>query len=284
MIYLPLIGALARGAGTILERVVLKGKKINIKLYQTASFFSIILIMLPFIYFFWKMTPPAFELQNILIFVLVILFSIIANLFTFYSLKWEKVSKIEPARILEPLFTILLAIIFSFFIGETLYQRNSNVLFPALVAGLALILSHIKKDHLKFSKYFLAAIAGSFFFALELVVSKLILNFYSPMSFYFIRCLFVFLISILIFKPQFNKLNKKTSIIIFFTAIIWVIYRVIVYYGYLQIGIIFTTLMIMLGPIFVYLFAKIFLKEKLRLKNILSAIVIVLCILYAILS
>ncbi len=280
MIYIPIIGALALASGTILEKVVLRKRKVSIKLYQTAGFLAIVLAMLPFIYFFWKMTPQAFELRNIFIFSLVILFSIMANLFAFYSLKWEKVTNIEPARILEPLFIILLAILFSFFF-TTLYTRNYNVIIPALIAGLALIFSHIKKNHLKFNKYFIAAIIGSFFFALELVITRLILDYYSPISFYFLRCSAVFLISLILFRPKFSNLNKKVRFEILAIGVVWFIYRIIVYYGYLNYGVIFTTLIIMLGPIFIYIFAYKFLKEKINWKNIVAALVIIGCVVYA---
>ena len=60
-------------------------------------------------------------------------------------------------------------------------------------------------------------------------------------------------------------------------------YRIIVYYGYLTLGFIFTTLMIMLGPIFVYTFARIFLKEKLTWRNIIASAIIIACVLYALL-
>ncbi|MBD3247341.1 EamA family transporter [Candidatus Pacearchaeota archaeon] len=58
----------------------------------------------------------------------------------------------------------------------------------------------------------------------------------------------------------------------------------IVYYGYLTLGVVFTTLIIMLGPVFVYIFAKIILKEKLQKRNIIAAAVIVVCVIYAILA
>jgi drug/metabolite transporter (DMT)-like permease len=128
-----------------------------------------------------------------------------------------------------------------------------------------------------------AAIFASFFFALELVTSRLILGFYSAMSFYFIRCLFIFLISLAIFRPKLKGLNKRAKWEIFIVAAIWVIYRMIVYYGYVNLGVIFTTLMIMIAPIFVYLFAWKFLKEKPDWKNIAAAIIIIGCVLYAIL-
>ena len=279
--YLPVLGAIALASGTILERIILRKRKVDIKLYQTAGFLAIVLAMIPFIYFFWKLDPAALELKNIIIFSIVVLFSIIANLLIFYSLKWEKVSNLQPARVLEPLFVIFLAIIFSFFVSD-LYERNFNIIIPALVAAAALIFSHVKRYHLTFNKYFIAAVLGSFFFAVELVVSMLILNFYSPMSFYFLRSSAILLISFIIFRPNFKKLNTKVRWLIFLTGAIWAFYRIIIYYGYLNIGIIFTTLIIMLGPIFIYIFAKIFLKEKLEWRNVVAGLVIAASVIYAI--
>ena len=283
MIYIPILGALALASGTILEKITLKRKKMNIKLYQTAVFLAIVIAMLPFIYFFWKLDAQALQLGNILIFGLVILFSIIANLFVFYSLKWEKVTNIQPARVLEPLFVVLLAVIFSFFINGGLYDRNYGVIIPALIAGLALIFSHIRRHHLSFNKYFIAAIFGSFFFALELVISRIILGFYSPITFYFLRSSTIFLLSLIIFKPKMKSIRPKDRWIILITGIIWFIYRVIIYYGYLNYGVIFTTLIIMLGPVLIYVFAYIFLKERLHWKNIAAAAIIVGAVLYTLL-
>ena len=283
MIYLPILGALALATGTILEKIVLVKKKIDIRLYQTVSFFAIILSMLPFIYFFWRMDAQAFEPKNLFIFLLVIITSVIANLFAFYSLKREKISNIEPARILEPLFVVILAVIFSFFV-EGLYERNIKIIIPALVAGISLIFSHIEKYHLEFNKYFIAAAAGSFFFALELIISRLMLDFYSPITFYFLRCSAIFILSFAIFKPKFSNLDKKIKIQILITGVIWFFYRITIYYGYINYGVIFTTLMIMLGPIITYIFAYIFLKEKISWKNILAAFVIVASVVYAMLS
>ncbi|RLG15358.1 hypothetical protein DRN69_03150 [Candidatus Pacearchaeota archaeon] len=283
MIWLPILGALGLATGIILQKTILKKKNINIKLYHVLEFLALVGVMLPFIYFFWKLEPGAFELRNIFIFFLVVLFSIIANLFVFYSMKWEKVSNLEPAKILEPLFTIILALIFSFIFGQALYNRKINVLIPALIAGAALIFSHIKKNHLQFNKYFIAAILGSFFFALELIISKLILHYYSPLTFYFLRCSAILLISFALFRPRIKKAsNVKWHVLS--VGIVFVIYRVIVYYGYLNYGVIFTTLMLMLAPTFVYLLAWKFLKEKPSWKNILATIIIVGCVVYVLLS
>jgi len=283
MVYIPILGALALAAGTVLERSILKGRKISIKLYQTISFFVIILVMLPFLYFFWKIDySNALQLKNILLFVGIIASAIAANILIFYSEKWEKVTNLEPARILEPLFTILLALLLSFFtIG--IYDRNFNVIIPAIIASLALVFPHIKKHHLNFNRYFLAAIFGSFFFALELVLSKPLLSFYSPISFYFIRCAAIFMISLVAFMPSLKPLkDKKTSLMILITGAIWVVYRIAIYFAYLQYGVTFTTLILMTGPILIYILANRFLKEKLNWENILSSLIIIACVIYAI--
>jgi drug/metabolite transporter (DMT)-like permease len=283
MIYLPILGAIALAGGTIFEREILKKKGMNIKNYQTIEFLAIVIVMLPLLYFSWKVESPALQLKNILIFVGIIILAIIANLFTFYSMKGEKVSNLEPAKMLEPLFTILLALLFSLFFGN-LYENNTKVIIPALIAGVTLILSHVKREHLNFNKYFLAAMVGSFFFALELIISMLILNYYSSITFYFIRCAAITIISLIIFRPKLSGIENKLKWKMLLVGIIWVIYRVATYYGYLKIGIISTTLILMLGTIFIYIFAKIFLKEKISTRNIIASVVILCCILYAILA
>jgi len=283
MIYIPLLAALALGAGTILEKLLLRKKKIGTKLYQTGSFFVISILMLPLLYFFWKLDSEAFQLKNILIFLGVIASAVLANFFYLYSIKWEKITKTEPARVLEPLFVILLVILFGLFIPG-FSEPNKGILIPAIIAGIAIIFPHIKRERIKLNKYFIAALAGSLFFALELVISKLILNFYSPITFYFLRCLFVFIISYLIFKPKLNSLDKKTYFNIFIIGGVWITYRVAVYFGYLKYGIIFTTLITMIAPIIIYLLASKFLKEKLNWKNIVSSIVIISCIIYVTLT
>jgi drug/metabolite transporter (DMT)-like permease len=277
---IPILGALALACGTVLERYILKKKKLGIRLYQTVSFFAISLIIIPFLFFFWKMDAGAYKLKNILIFLSVIASSITANLFIFYSLKWEKVTNLQPARILEPMFTILLALLFGLFI-DGFSDPNPKILIPAIIASVALIFPFISKERICINKYFVAAIFGSFFFGLELILSNLILNFYSPITFYFLRCLSIFIISFSVFHSDTKAMDKKSLLLTFLTAAVWVAYRVSIYFGYQNYGVIFTTLIIMLGPIFIYILANRLLKEKLNWKNIISSVIIIGCVLYA---
>jgi len=283
MITIPILGALALGVGTILDKFNLINKKLGIRLYQVASFLALVLVMLPLIYFFWKLDAGAFELKNILIFIGIIISATIANLFIYYSERGAKITSIEPAIIVETFFVILITIFFGLFI-KGFSETSSKIIIPTLIALAALIFPYLKKEHLKLNKYFIAAILGSFFFALELVLSKLILDFYSPLTFYFLRCFFIFVISWIIFMPNFKKLDKKSGILILITGAIYVGYRVATYYGYLHYGIILTTLITMLAPIVVYILANRFLKEKLSWKNILSSAIILGCVAYVLLT
>jgi len=283
MIYIPIIGAILEGAGMTLEKIVLRKHNINYKNYIVYGFLSLVLIMLPLVIFYWEIDQAAYQLKNILIFIGVIFFSIIANLLIFYSLKREEVTALEPIRLMQPLFTIILAFIFSFFFTTYTSERNFAILGLALIASVSLIASHIKKYHLSYNKYLVAALLGSFFFAVELVISREILPYYSSLTFYFLRCLTIFLIAAILFHPKMNSIQNKTKIYILITAAIWVAYRLILYYGYIAYGVIVTTILFILAPIFIFLFARIFLKEKITWRQIVSSIVIIACVVVAIL-
>ncbi len=279
MFYIPILGSIANAAGTTLQKAIMKNRNMGVRKYQTIEFLSIILFMLLFIPFFWKIDSEAFKLKAFFIFLGVVLISFFGNLFMNYSMKKEKINNIEPIKILEPLFVVLLSLLFSLFF-HGLYESKIKFIVPSLIACFALIFSHFEKHHLKFNRYILSAITGSFLFALELVLSKLILDYYSPFTFYFLRCLGIFLLTFFIFMPKLDGLNKKEKIHFSIIGPIWVILRVVIYYGYSTTGVILTNLLLMLGPVLVYAFARIFLKEKLNWKNILSSIIIILCIIY----
>ncbi|VVB79233.1 EamA-like transporter family protein [uncultured archaeon] len=282
MYYLPVVGAVANAFSVIFQRIILVKKKVDIKSFQVTAFLAATLLFLPFVYFFFHVSPEALTTTNIILFLVVILFSIVANLALFYSIKGEKISSLEPAFALEPLFTVILAVIASFFF-EGLFDRNLNIVIPAFIAGIALVLSHVKRHHLRFDNYFIAAIVASFFFASELVVSKFILDYYTPLTFYFLRCLGVFLVSLLIFRPKFSGINNKIRLEILGIAFLWISFRVIVYYGYLNLGVVFTTLIVMLAPIFTYFLAWWILKEKIRWQDIVTSLIIIACVVYAVL-
>lgn len=269
---LPVIGSFLEATGTTLEKYALRKKNLNYGSYTAYEFLAIVVASSFFIFFTWNINSEAFSYKNIFIFSLVILFATIANLFIFYSLKRETISEFEPIWLMQPLFTVLIA--FSFYPDE----RNWIIMGLALIASLTLILTHIRKNHFKWNKYLFAALIGCVFFAIELNLSKLILEYYSPFTFYFIRCFVIFLIVALIYKPNFKDLDKKTSVIILLAGFIWVFYRVILYTSYTVLGVVYSTLIFSLSAVLIFIFAVIFLKEKPNIRQIISAVVILACV------
>ncbi len=282
MILIPFVGAFSSAIICLMEKLILKVRKVKIQTIHVYSFLASLITMLPLIYFFWHVDSAAFQLKNILIFASIIIASICANLLAFYAVKWEKLTNVEPAKMLEPLFVILLAIVFSFF--SSLYTRDYHIIIPALIAGIALVFSHLRKHHLDFNRFFLAAIGASFLFAIELILSRMILEHFNPISFYFFRNLFVLFFSWIIFRPSLKGTPNKIKKEIFFVGFLWVIFRISVYYGYLYVGVVETTLILLLAPVLVYFLAWKFLKEKLDWKNLTSAAIILGCVAYVVLK
>jgi drug/metabolite transporter (DMT)-like permease len=283
MFYIPIIGAFLEATGMIIEKKSLKKKNINYKNYCIYSFLAIVIIMIPFLFFTWKLDPVAFQLKNLIIFFAITIIALIANLLIFYSLKRETLSEFEPIALMQPLFIILLAFTFSFFLTAYSNENNPLIIILAFIASITLVMAHIKKHHIKFDKYIIAALIGSFLFAVELVLSKLILPYYSSWTFYFLRCIVILLLAWLIYRPSFKKIDKQTHYMTWGVSIIWIIYRAILYWGYETMGIVYTTIVLsVLSPILIFIFARIFLKEKLTKRQIISAIIIVICVVIAV--
>jgi drug/metabolite transporter (DMT)-like permease len=276
MIQLPIIGALLEATGMTFEKKLLKKKSLNYKNYAVYEFLGIIIAMLTFIFFVWRIDSAAFSTKNILILIGIIISSVFANLLIFYSLKREDITEFEPVWLMQPIFTIILA----FLIYSS--ERKWTIFILALIASFSLVASHIRKHHLVFNKYLIAALLGGFCFAIELVLSKEILPFYSPFTLYFLRCFFVLIIIFLIYRPTGKEINKKLGISFLILGFIWTAYRTIIYYGYETYGIVFTTMILILSPVFLFIFAVIFLKEKPKKRNIISSAIILVCVILAV--
>lgn len=277
-------GALTEASATIIEKNILRKRGIDYRAYTVYGFLAISLIMLVVLVLFqnslWKISDEAFQLKNVLIMTFIIICAGAANLFTFYAMKWEKITEMEPLRLFQPLLVIVFA--FIFYVSER--HSPTPMIIAAVIASLALIFSHIKRHHFKLNKYLVATLLGSLLFALELAASKAVLPYYSNLTFYFIRCSFIFVITFIMLKPNAKEIDKKSWFYMILASAIWIIYRMFLYFGYMHYGVIFTTLIFITGVILIYVFASIFLKEKWTWRNIISTIIILSCVTWAILT
>ena len=225
MFQIPLLGAFLDAAGVILYKKLANRHKITYKDFMVYGFLSIVLVSLPLLYFFWRIDPLAGRNINIAILALVIIISIFANYFSFYAFKHRDLSKIQSIRLTLPLFTILLAFFLSFFFEVYSNERNYYVLLFAFIASLSLFFFNVKKEHFHFDKYSWSMLLGSFLFAIELTISKPILEFYHPITFYFIRSLIILIIALSLFRNDISKLKPVGKGLFLLSALFWVGYR-----------------------------------------------------------
>ena len=274
--YLPIIGAFLEAAGMILEKRVLKSRKLDYRNYTVFGFLGILLVMAPFLYWIWRIDSSFWNVWPMLTFSFVVITALAANLLIFYSLKRENIGEFEPLWLMQPLFTILLAVI--------LYksERQWSIVLLALIASLSLLLMHVKKHHLYFDKYMWAGLFGNFLFAVELTFSKNILPYFSSFTFYFTRCFLILIICWAIYRPSFKVVDRKISFYVLLIGVMWVLFRLILYFGYGAFGIVYTTIIFILSPVLMLLFAAIFLKEKLTKRQIITNVIILICVVLAI--
>jgi drug/metabolite transporter (DMT)-like permease len=64
------------------------------------------------------------------------------------------------------------------------------------------------------------------------------------------------------------------------SAMFGVVQMVLKFYGFKNLGIIETTMILILGPFLVYMASSVFFKEKFYKRDVAAAIVAILCILY----
>jgi len=121
--------------------------------------------------------------------------------------------------------------------------------------------------------------------AAETVLRKVLLDVFDPATLYFFRVLFVWFLLYLFYRPCRLPRDLKVWGHTAISNIFGVTAMIIMFYGYIEIGVILTTMVFLLNPILVYILDSFVLKEKIRMKNIYASLVILAAItLVAILS
>lgn len=286
MLLIPIIAALATAFGVILDKIILTYQKVGHRQFLIIIFLFLFLtcgLLYPFL---GIIKSQAFSFQNILFLSLVVILASIYNILFYHAIEKEKIVEVELFLMLLPLSTILLASIF--LKGE----RNFHIILSGLIASLALIFSHLKKYHLSFSVFQKGLFVYLLIVPIEAILIKKLLSVYSPLALYGIRTFFIFLVLYIWYKffapslkgePEihFKSWRGKHYLHCFLISIVAIIQMVLTFYAYRDLGVIFTTLVLILAPLFIYLSAIIFLHEKLKKRIILAAFVIIACIIYA---
>jgi len=278
----PLIAAISQAAGIIVDKIILTRRRMELHVYIPVLFLFLFILTAILMPLLGTISLKFFTPYYLGIFLMMIVTALIWNVYYYKGAQDEKVYEFELIIMFQPLLTILLAAIF--------LEKNTNIhiLIASVLAALALIMAHINKKHLPAGKAgFEISAAGKglvlavVFISIEIILQKIMLDVLSPVSLYFLRTGILFIFFWLFYRPRMHQVSDTNTAFILATAAAGVVQMVTKFYGFQQFGVIYTSLVLILSPILVYTISTIALHERLKIRTIISALVILGCIVYA---
>jgi uncharacterized membrane protein YdcZ (DUF606 family) len=194
---------------------------------------------------------------------------------TYYQgIQKEDLHEFELIMLLTPLATVIFATIF--FPAE----RHISIFVPGLIAASALIATRFRRHHIVITKTAWRTIISMVLLAFESILIKELLGAMSPVALYFARTLIIAVVFFALYKPKVFAIDRGAYAMTIMSAVFGVLQMVLKFYGFQNLGVIETTMILVLGPLIVYMASAYFFKEKFQNRDIAAAAVVVLCILY----
>ncbi len=274
----PFLAALAFSANTVIDKIALSQRKIPMRHYVPFLFL--------YLFFFTALATPFLGAVNwplllapqfLFLFLLLIVLAITWNIFYYESLQKEELYEFETIIMFAPLVTIVLSWIF---FPETWDVRVGAA---ALIAAAALVWSHWEKHHFKLSHYSMNLLVAVVLIATEEIIATELLRdgVFSPVALYALRTLFLFGFFYAYFRPALRKADRSQLNIISLSGLMGALFMVLKYYGYQKLGIPFTALVTIAGPISVYMASAWVIHERMRPRVLIAAAIIATAIVYA---
>ena len=196
------------------------------------------------------------------------------NVYYYRGIQKEEIHEFELIMLLSPLMTIIFAEIF------LPAERDIWVFVAGIVASVALIATRFRHHHLKIGKTAWLTIMAMVLISLESIIIKEVLAVVSPVSLYFIRTTVIAIVFLILYRPKIAKISKEVYAMTIISAIFGVVQMVLKFYGFINFGVVETTMVLILGPMMVYVYSYFYFKEKLYKRDIVAAIVVVAMILW----
>lgn len=270
----PFIAALSQAAGIVIDKIGLTRRQIELKVFIPILFLSLFATCMILFPFLGKISPDFFSLRYISFFISMIALALVWNFFYYKAVQSEKIHEFELVLSFQPLVTILLASLL--FAGE----RNWHIVIVSIVAGISLVLARIKKNHFEFSQALWGMVLAIVFMSVELLVIKELLNVLSPVALYALRTGFIFLFFYFYYRPHLTRVSNKNTGLILITATLGTIQMVTKFYGFQSFGVVYTSLILILSPILVYIISTFWMHERIKLKTYICFIIILACVVY----
>lgn len=280
ILFTAIIAACFGASGDVVNKYLLSKLKLSLRDYLPYVFIlltAVSLLIIPVGFYF---NSDGFNFTYLILFLLMCGSAIVWNVLLAKSMQSEPLHEYELIILTAPLVTVLLAAVF---LPE---ERNFQVILVGIVASLALIFTRIRKHHLVLSKSAKRTFLAVIFIAIEAILLKKLLVVFSPAFLYFCRVLILAIVFYIYYKPK-NPVLKftpvRTGLIV--ASICGTGVMVLKYYAFRSIGVVETTVILLLAPVLTYLASYFYFKERQNFKRDLAcAIVIIGCIIYSTLA
>lgn len=266
--------AIMNSLENILDRLILRSKKVSFRHYLAISLTVIFLLCALAWPFAGRLDTAFFTSQYLWLFAGVIFVAFFYNIFFFYAISKEELCDVEPFVLLDRPLTVIMAALF--FPSE----RSFWPLVLTLVAASALVLSRIDFKNLKVkvkkTTWMLAAFV--ILISLESQMIKVLLTVASPVSLYCLRTGVLALLFWVILRPNMKKVTKTETRNISLNGAITFVEFTARFYAIAYLGIVKSTLVLLLSPVITLTFSRFFMKEHFTAKKVIADIIIIVCV------
>jgi drug/metabolite transporter (DMT)-like permease len=214
------------------------------------------------------------NLYYISLFILMIVVAISWNIFYYQGIQKENLAEFELIMLFTPLATVILAEIF------LPSERSWTTFIAGLLASVALIFSRFRHYHVRLSMVAKRTMLAMVLMSFESILIKNLLGVFSPVSLYFVRTAVIAIVFVIMYKPKLLSLARDAYALTIVSAIFGVMQMVLKFYGFQNLGVVETTMILLLGPFLVYAFSYLYFQERLYKRDLAAVAIIVVCILY----
>jgi drug/metabolite transporter (DMT)-like permease len=214
------------------------------------------------------------SVRYIVLFVAMIAVACTWNILYYQGIQKEDLHEFELIMLLSPLATIMLATIF------LPAERDWGIFVPGVIASSALIATRFRKHHVSIGKTAWRTILAMVLISIESILIKELLSAFSPVALYFVRTITIGIVFVILYRPKLFALPGMAYALTIVSAIFGVVQMVLKFYGFQNLGVTETMMILVLGPFLVYGASAVIMKESIYKRDIFAAIVVVLCILY----
>lgn len=270
-----IIASIGYAGGVVADKIVLSKYRVPVMRFIPLLFIWLAVVTAVFLSRWGHVDYELLKsVRYIVLFVVMIAVACTWNILYYQGIQKEDLHEFELIMLLSPLATIMLATIF------LPSERDWGIFIPGVIASSALIATRFRKHHVSIGKTAWRTILAMVLISIESILIKELLSAFSPVALYFVRTITIGIVFVILYRPKLFALPGMAYALTIISAIFGVVQMVLKFYGFQNLGVTETMMILVLGPFLVYGASAVIMKEKIYKRDIFAALVVVLCILY----